>query len=455
MEIKAVELGQNQPSTDPKNGRTKFVVKVLQTLMKSQSCPQDISKIGICWFPDGVYFLCNAKILAEYLLLKPNSINTNFREHGFAIVDCPIDEIISTFGALPDVKNWKKRWNPKGQFNRNTTIKEAESIKCVERKNMELLTTTLRNPCAPISPPKVIPANSHLSLIPSNLAIILRSEPDTLLSAAVIVKNCDADPIWKQNILTEVTQIWRNTFGTVNRISPEMMTKFILQPFSDQTTDIVTQLSSNIEYLLISRTDLSQQFESVGFDDFLLFMIRYGSMRNIRNNLLEISSFDSTSIFDLSCTFSFPSQHEVHPRFQPWFHPLLTLSSGESLLKNQTKNAWVVRPSSIPNLFTVHCKICSVSGSKLIASHIKYDAISQDEARKFSIINTNREKRYAASWNEILFDVLHLKMEDALLEVRACARKETMHVDPQVVISNNEHQTNERNEAYQMFQLSM
>ena len=65
--------------------RIKFASKILATLKFVENHESYTGTIGICWCQDGRHFLCNSKILGNFLSLKSNSINTNFREHGFTI----------------------------------------------------------------------------------------------------------------------------------------------------------------------------------------------------------------------------------------------------------------------------------------------------------------------------------------------------------------------------------
>jgi hypothetical protein len=209
----------------------------------------------------------------------------------------------------------------------------------------------------------------------------------------------------------------------------------ILKPLQSLPRDMFRQLRANVEYLLLSGDDTSsQKSDYIEFDDYLLLMFRYGPRQCLATTVCELNSPESPHPFiDLSLGSS-PSQSQgVAPSFRHWFHPGLNITTAEALLRNCTRTAWMVRPSSVPNMFTIHCKMLG----RIIASHIRYDGLEAEE-RRFSIVLDNDEVRYAASWSQLLFGVLELKPEDAAffpIEPTPRAQRQTCWVYGKEVIS--------------------
>ena len=123
---------------DQSKGRIKFSVKVLHVLKHCLENPHLVPKLGVSWCPDGTSFVCNSKIIGSFLNLRSNSINTNFRAHGFQIIETPVTDVISWFGNLPDINNWKRRKNVLFKWTTQTTPEEADNVRSQEKKSLEL-----------------------------------------------------------------------------------------------------------------------------------------------------------------------------------------------------------------------------------------------------------------------------------------------------------------------------
>lgn len=117
-------IGREQSS------RVKFATKLFHVLSFSRSHPGSLMLLGASWCRDGAQFICHSGIMSAFLGLKANSINTNFRDHGFEIVRSSLGELTREFPCLPANNNWKKRANHRYPFTAMSSIEEVERIPC-------------------------------------------------------------------------------------------------------------------------------------------------------------------------------------------------------------------------------------------------------------------------------------------------------------------------------------
>jgi hypothetical protein len=69
--------------------------------------------------------------LGQFLDIKANSVNTNFRDRGFSAPDAIRWDTLATIapdGPLPDPQNWKRRRHATAAFTHSTTLAEAAEI---------------------------------------------------------------------------------------------------------------------------------------------------------------------------------------------------------------------------------------------------------------------------------------------------------------------------------------
>jgi hypothetical protein len=354
----------------------------------------DDSTVGIAWCADGRHFIAKPRILGAYLGLMPNSINTNFRDHGFVIRDCPANQITAHFGNIPGPQNWKKRFYAQGEFTRTTTPKEASRINICSRRTLELI--------APAEPDDV--AGENTPSVPTLWSLVFSGNKSLQASVTMIIHKADGSDRWKDRIVSQVVSDWVTAFGSVCSVRMDGLVDNLLQPLQSLPRDRFRQLCANVEYLVLSGDDVSsQKTDCVEFDDYLLLMFRYGPRQCLAATVCDLTGPD------LSLE-SFPSQSQgTAPSFRPWFHPGLNAKTAEALLRDRPRAAWMVRPSSVPNMFTVHCRMLG----RLIATHIRYDGFETEE-RRSSVVFDNDEVKYAASWSQLLFDILELRQEDAV-----------------------------------------
>jgi hypothetical protein len=399
----------------PDRGRVKFAVRILEALQYTDAHPHEINKVGIAWCSDGHHFVANPKILGHHLGLRSNSVNTNFRDHGFVLCPCPVNQIIARFGNLPDPQNWKKRCHP--EFAKRSTAADANRIALSKKRNMELIT---------ISEPEFDPAPERPArcAVPPILAPALAPFPRLRHLVAALIQKVDGDDQWKTDFLTVVAQDWISLFGPVASVSVDRLLE------SHVARESAPRLRANVEALVLSSNDrCSQKSERVEFDDYLLLMLRYGPRARLAGTLSDLTAAEAPAL-ELSLDALATPQSQGAPRFQPWFHPELTVRTAEQMLRARPHAAWVLRPSSVPNMFTLHCKMLG----RVMASHIRYDGLA-DEA--YSVMLDNDHVQRAASWSDMLFRVLELSPGDALVSNCEAVRRQTVHVLAQHVIEGS------------------
>ena len=122
-------------NSDQAARKMKFAVRVFYVLQWTKEHPQEMAKTGAMWCRDGFHFICNSQALGEFLLIKPNTINTNFRSHSFVIELNNSPSTISEFPNMRDIKNWRKRSNPYYSFTINSKESDIVMIPC--KPNMD------------------------------------------------------------------------------------------------------------------------------------------------------------------------------------------------------------------------------------------------------------------------------------------------------------------------------
>jgi hypothetical protein len=97
---------QDNVAPNEKRQQPRFSVRLLRTLNFTLANPLFRAMTGAFWSTDGRTFWMNSRLFTEFLRLKPNSINANFRDHDFTRRNHPAD-LGQDLASLPDRRNWK------------------------------------------------------------------------------------------------------------------------------------------------------------------------------------------------------------------------------------------------------------------------------------------------------------------------------------------------------------
>jgi hypothetical protein len=113
-----------------------FIVKLHKILTFTSQSPATICSIGLTWTSDNESIVSNSKILGQFLNLRANSVNTNFREHGFQHPEVMRSEKLIWYvpalrdQSIPEIGHWKRRKHvqPFNRFLTNTQIVELDAL---------------------------------------------------------------------------------------------------------------------------------------------------------------------------------------------------------------------------------------------------------------------------------------------------------------------------------------
>jgi hypothetical protein len=398
------------PISDSKP-REKFAVRLLRVLRAADSDPEQVPTLGITWCRDGRSFISHPRLISVTLGLKQNSINTNFRDHGFEISDCTPASIVEEFGNLPEPHLWKKRSHISGQFTRNTSPEAAERIQIRKSPKLDVVT------CA------------------SSVAFVQKHDPWKLLphgslaesQARSVMKMAEGDQEWKDRMLNQVVSDWVTDFGMDLEVDRDAFVEVVLTGVSDE---IFRQLRAIIlDIMFFCGEQLTEDQRRVAFPDYLTLMFRFGPNSRFRSSLQQLSKSFSRHY---TPNFLFPSPgHSQSPEFQVWFHPELTDKTAYQLLEQERVYAWLVRTSSSKvNFFTLQVK----KQTGIVSTYIRYDGLASDDML-YAVDWDTGGVRYAESWNRLLFDVLCLNRHDAVRSETGRNRKGTRFVNASELIS--------------------
>lgn len=120
---------QLQQKVTNRDNKLKLIHSVWLCLNYVEYNPDQKSEIGIFWI-DNSHFMINTYIFGLFVKKKPNTINRNFRSHGFCYKKTTFEMRESVNECLPDSKNWILRWAD--GFTKLTTESEAISWKYTE-----------------------------------------------------------------------------------------------------------------------------------------------------------------------------------------------------------------------------------------------------------------------------------------------------------------------------------
>lgn len=406
MQLKAVSEKSLNQNTNNRN-KPKFCVKILRLLKETLNDEKKIPDIGLSWCEDGTHFVCNSQILGNYLNLKSNSINTNFRAHSFQIENINFDDLQKMFGNLPDLKNWKMRRAINYSFNYKSTEADAEKIPCSEKTNRTLDIVS-------IASNSMLPQITR-DILQNNKLIISQIEP--------LMAQVDFTLDWKNAFLNLISTDWCNIIGSHNNsnnyesISTSNLINAIING-ADPPIDpnLLQYIEVNLEYLLKNSKCNSQSPDKVFFFEYLKLCLRYGVLSRIAHTILELSSQSG---------FYFAS----------WFIPTTDQQYAiDSMTRNNLK--WILKLSkSHPNVFTI---LLSSKNSEIKSSHITFNPMPMKAESTLSIKKEGVQSMISrASFHEFIVDVLGFEIPLDRPEEREFKNVKHVSLNELVIPDNN------------------
>lgn len=459
MEFKDVQTLKDYLNKEHQGSRIKFATKVFHVLNFTKEHPDSINCCGAAWCSNGLHFICNATIMANFLNLRSNSINTNFRDHGFRIDHSNLSQIKHEFPHLVNIRNWKMRSNNMFAFKLGLNVEDIEKIPCTSARSSfidsdKAITYSIPNvgSSGSISMPNsqdsaqsssaptsfsmplvsyrasstMIPMTSTSNKIgqktissdflstfdlPNFLYSIIQGDPLVLMHTSILYKKMDCPN--KQSLLEQITQDWIDHFGRY-KTAPISSFYNIISTHIGDTKDI-PQLTKNAHYLLhkLNYENVPNEKILITFDEFMNFVLHYGFCESWVEILIQLSAqiqplspSPSSSPLEESESASNFIPTNFHSWFQPWFNreSALRILSGNELIG---RDVWFISPSETPMLFNLFCKFQDdISVTDIIFN-------PADNERKFSVL-FNDTMATAPNWGTLLYTILKLDSNQRL-----------------------------------------
>jgi hypothetical protein len=417
------------------SGKMKFCTRVFHCLKFIDSKKNDldlIQKVGCSWCSDKTQFIANSTILGAFLNIKSNTINTNFRDHGFQIVSNT--DIRKEFSTL-QVRQWKKRFSPAANFNAFMKPEDADKIPMIgssSSTNPPAVSQKLNQTAPELNPISNPFQNHHLTESTSreltkpfliDIADTWPEETKMLLSGieyrqqqVSIFRALLSFPLSQKEqntLLSTATNHWKKLFGGVPTCSMlEGLQKLI--PASSRNKETAYQMRINFLHLLNNDIALSQHdHESVSsrtltFDNLFCFFIRYGHPGEFQSSLEYITRVEKSFNDEEDGQIE---DYEDQPSFKHGFNPFLRKNEVKSAFyQSKMEHPWVIIQSKQPNRFALYTILSS--SRQIVVVYINYNAC-EDKEKRFSVKFAENDTKFAANWDNLL-ELLYLKPENAL-----------------------------------------
>lgn len=372
MNFQTAEELRYYVTKDSIGSKLKFAAKLFIILDFTNHNPLLVNITGTTWLKDGVRFITNSQIFGQFINLRPNSVNANFRSHFFKILHCSSAQIRKEALSLSDPTNYKIRSNLTYHFTISSTMEQINSIPCDMPALQQLK----------------IAHNSPQMNIPDFIYTFLKSgEKEFLLNTELLYTRIKRKNEWKDRFFDLALKEWKSFAGEQIVVDISDLLRFI-------TTDLNSQICRNISFLLNQFESSSPTDETISFDVYVRFVLQYGFL----NQCLSGSVFD-LSVINTDSPISandISENGELYPKFKKWFKPNFNENTATSYLSRKPNNTWIVRPSKSIGKFTLHLK--RLQGS--MATHIFFDPLNHAESFMVEVENGNELR--ASSWEEIL-----------------------------------------------------
>ncbi|OHT16015.1 hypothetical protein TRFO_13496 [Tritrichomonas foetus] len=411
MEVDTVDELKNLVGRDESKGRTKFVVKIFHMLQFVRKHPEKMLELGASWCNDGRHFVINSNILGSFLGLKANSVNTNFRDHGFQIISSNAQDLRSEFSNMIETRHWKKRISGSSSFTINSNIDDAENIPCLQQR--------VDNAFVPSS----ADYEKEVPFMPKETITLLAEDQSQLLNIYRMYYSHSYECNYFKTFLSFVTNLWKTQISELNYANS---TKIISVIVGENP-----QLEVNLDFILQQRDESSQSSEIVTFDSFVKYFMRYGDSTDLSLTLREVSCITpQPPAFDIDGFNVFPSQnYDQKVQFNDWFSPFADKNHALTVLKKQIGEAWLLIPSKTPNQFTLLYKDDSYDFN-VQALHILHNPIPPDTEHRYGVQFHDGTYQYRSTLDLLFTDVLKLAY-------RGVSDVETLHNRPKYVSADD------------------
>lgn len=401
QQIQTVEELKEIVANSESRSRVKFASKVFYILQFVESHPDKMDELGASWCKDKKHFISNSKKLAKFLDLKSNSINTNFRDHGYKIISSNNNDLRKEFPTIQETRHWKKRYSTSPFFTKDSTLKEVDQIKLLDQTINSILPdidniqqSNSTDTSANVATPSTNLNNKGLHF-PNETIELLKNDFSQLYEIARLFYAISEDENYYFKFLQCVTKIWLSKIQSGEADIETVVSIIIGKDINSDSEPFLLQYQRNLESLLLQNTEDSQISDTIFFSSFVKFFIRYSDIFNMASVLYEISVINMYMQQDCQS-------------FQSWF--MESKKQAVKKLSKKRKDDWFLVPSQTPNMFTL--LVNTESPSTINAIHIKHNPIPDDESKRYSVTFNDGEKYYTTL--NMIFTDLNLYIPEQL-----------------------------------------
>ena len=360
----AIELGTAEELREFLQTNVKlFTARVFIILQWTWKHREASEQTGIYWENNGTDFTSNSQILGDFLKIKSNSVNTNFRTHGFKII-----ETITT--KIYNKKNWVTRHHPHYQFSQLSTISQVQMIPTKiqqvksefdnlnpnenkETISIHKINCTDLNQFAlyPNMPTQSIFSNS---ILPLQVLLLINQDQDAL-SNTIKVYSSMKKSIYTKPILEEAHKQWIQITDKVYASISDVV-NFIVNDYENVV--ILEKLKSAINKIL---QVYSNNDTKIYFHSFIKFVAQFGFVPACCTNIEDILSNEENSVF------------------AKWF----SLFPSDQIIEDSPDSTYFLKPSSKIGMF----KLQIIRNKKVIRRDIDFNPCVCNNKGIFAVID--------------------------------------------------------------------
>lgn len=333
------------------NGRMHFILKIYHLLSYTKLHDNDINIIGIFWANNDGAILMNSAILANFVGIKPNSINKNLKSYGIYKDKSPSLSILS-YNNLIDRTRWIYRKSSIYSFNPNTPIEDVRNFK----PDFKITKGALPQPSTgEIKTKELI---SHLKI--SSMSLLKNRNPDweKLFKLKFSEHWLEiAEPGANAVYINKIIDFFKNCQKELFDSNPEVENKILaaLCFFSNDNSKIID------------------------IDDYFCFCSFFGFSSSIVQNIANIP-FESGREISIE-------ESDLKDR---WLKMIKYDQTLLKLLENQTNETWTLCFSNEPGIYLLLNKNESIFQTQIFFDSLDnsyYIGTCSEGVKKFELLN--------------------------------------------------------------------
>ena len=367
---------------DTPQNKTKFVVKILAILNFTKEHPEHIINTGGSWMADGKHFITNSRILSEFMRLKINSVNTNFRDHGFSIFPNATTQMRTQFPEIPDICHWKIRVHLTVDFSIQTTLEKANIMTIANR----FCTMLAQKISFPFTVPKEM-LNTFFKA--GTYTVNIRDSICKLYSSLLPNKHVQRYQEWFSKIVVSLASTWISEISPIPETTLREFITYLIEKQRMISKEAKIQLVSNLTYILSKQETpnyIDKPTELFTFDLFVEFFLRYGCDSDYLQSFKEVTYFDQSPLASKA-------------KFVHWFSPCSSVTSQVLGVGD-----WLLTPAERVNAFALHYR----SDKGISYVHIFHDPFEEQTKRYF--VEFEDGMKSAPTLREMLKNVMYLDL---------------------------------------------